>query len=440
MQKYQVLSRKYRPQTFHEIIHQELPVQALLNAFKSERIGHAYIFFGPRGVGKTSIARILAKRLNCEKPKDNEPCNECNSCVDITKGSSNDVLEIDAASHRGIEHIRELRENVKFNAMGGKYRIYIIDEVHMLSEPAFNALLKTLEEPPPHIVFILATTEHHKIPDTILSRCQDFLFKKVPISVLSTFIEKICKNENFKYDPDGIFWIAKKGDGSVRDTLSFMEQAVVFTDGILTGVEIRKLVDYHGIDSFINFILNTLKSDGRIEIYKQIESFFIEGRDIQKFIWDLLEFLMTLQLIMDGITDRENLNLPQEDIIKVKEAFRSIEKESILLISERIYNIHEKLSTLKLRTSFEIKTYTEIQIRKLFQDLDKPSVSGILSKLQELTKAIEESNLPSLPNMAPPSPNQISKPDSKKESQNLEEAIKESFSGTEVSSDSVPDI
>ena len=166
-----VFARKYRPQLFKEVIHQDLAIGALMNALKNNRVGHAYIFFGPRGVGKTTIARLLAKRLNCESPEDNEPCNKCKSCLEIIKGNSNDVLEIDAASNRGIDNIRDLRENVKFSPMGGKYKIYIIDEVHMLTDQSSNALLKTLEEPPHHVVFILATTEYHKIPETILSRC-----------------------------------------------------------------------------------------------------------------------------------------------------------------------------------------------------------------------------------------------------------------------------
>ena len=195
-----VFARKYRPQIFKDVIYQELAINALKNAFKNNRVGHAYIFYGPRGVGKTTIARILAKRLNCESPQNNEPCNECTSCTEITRGISNDVLEIDAASNRGIDNIRDLRENVKFSPMGGKYKVYIIDEVHMLTEPSFNALLKTLEEPPPNVVFVMATTEYHKIPETILSRCQDFTFKKVPLTELQTYIEGICKVEKIKYD------------------------------------------------------------------------------------------------------------------------------------------------------------------------------------------------------------------------------------------------
>ncbi|EMY70366.1 DNA polymerase III, subunit gamma and tau [Leptospira vanthielii serovar Holland str. Waz Holland = ATCC 700522] len=362
---------------------------SLQNAFKSKKIGHAYIFIGPRGVGKTTIARILAKRLNCERPDGVEPCNECTSCLEITKGNSNDVFEIDAASNSGVDNIRELRENVKFNAMGGKYRVYILDEVHMLSGAAFNALLKTLEEPPAHVVFILATTEYHKIPETILSRCQDFHFRKVPVTALQNYIETLCEKEGLKYDSEGLFWIAKKGDGSVRDTLSFMEQAVIFTDGNLTGAKLRKMIGYHGIDTFTDFLNQLLDSSQSAQIFETLENLFQAGIDLSKFVWDFVEFLNSLLLIKDNLADRESINIPQEDLQKLKQNYRDLDREILVLLAERIFSIHEKLNLMKLRSSYEMKVYLEIQFRKLILDREKPSVSGLLAKISELTKLVQ---------------------------------------------------
>lgn len=388
-ENHQVLFRKYRPQFFRDVIYQDLAVGSLQNAFKSKKIGHAYIFIGPRGVGKTTIARILAKRLNCERPDGVEPCNECTSCLEITKGNSNDVFEIDAASNSGVDNIRELRENVKFNAMGGKYRVYILDEVHMLSGAAFNALLKTLEEPPAHVVFILATTEYHKIPETILSRCQDFHFRKVPVTALQNYIETLCEKEGLKYDSEGLFWIAKKGDGSVRDTLSFMEQAVIFTDGNLTGAKLRKMIGYHGIDTFTDFLNQLIDSAQSAQIFETLENLFQAGIDLSKFVWDFVEFLNSLLLIKDNLADRESINIPQEDLQKLKQNYRDLDREVLVLLAERIFSIHEKLNLMKLRSSYEMKVYLEIQFRKLILDREKPSVSGLLAKISELTKLVQ---------------------------------------------------
>lgn len=382
-----------------------MAVNALQNAFKQKKIGHAYIFFGPRGVGKTSIARILAKRLNCKSPIDNEPCNQCVSCTEITQGISQDVLEIDAASNRGIEHIRELRENVKFTPMSGKYRVYIIDEVHMLTEQAFNALLKTLEEPPAHVVFILATTEYHKIPETILSRCQDFVFKKVPIQVLQTHVESLCQKEGLKYDTEGLFWIAKKGDGSVRDTLSFMEQAVVFTDGHLTGSEIREMIGYHGIDSISEFIHGILDPAKHNQVFQKIETLFQEGQDLFKFLWDLLEFLNSILLALGNLLEKESSNIPPGDLDRIKLEFREYDTQKLNLLTEQLFVIYEKISALRLRNSQEIKIFLEIQIRKLLFEMEKPSVSGLIRKISDLTRQIQtESSQLSLDSSSDPTP------------------------------------
>ncbi|GBF39682.1 DNA polymerase III subunit gamma/tau [Leptospira johnsonii] len=387
---HEVLSRKYRPQRFQDVIHQNLAIGALQNAVKSGKIGHAYIFFGPRGVGKTTIARIFAKRLNCQNPVDNEPCNQCDSCQEITKGISGDVLEIDAASNRGIENIRELRDNVKFTPMGGKYKVYIIDEVHMLTDQSFNALLKTLEEPPAHVVFVLATTEYHKIPETILSRCQDFIFKKVPLSVLQDYAESLCKEEKTKYDSEGLFWVAKKGDGSVRDMLSFMEQALVFTDNRLIGLEIRKMIGYHGIDFLADFIKSLVDSENSSKSLQIIENLYQEGQDIFKFLWDSIEFTHTLCLLKDSAADSESVNYPREDLIKMRKDFESVDPIALNKLSFRLFELFEKVKTLRLRNSFEIKIFIEIQIKKLAEDLAKPSLAGLVDRINHLILMIQD--------------------------------------------------
>ncbi|MBE7413083.1 MAG: DNA polymerase III subunit gamma/tau [Leptospiraceae bacterium] len=429
-----VLSRKYRPQKFSEVIYQDVAVNALQNALKSGRVGHAYIFFGPRGVGKTTIARILAKRVNCDSPVDNEPCNQCTSCVEITKGITNDVLEIDAASHRGIDYILQLRENVKFSAMGGKYKIYIIDEVHMLTDVSFNALLKTLEEPPPHVIFIMATTEYHKIPKTILSRCQDFVFKKVPLVHLQAFIEKICKLENYEYDSEGIFWIAKKGDGSVRDALSFMEQVITYSDSKIFGKILRDLIGYHGIETHEKFLNNILNSDNYADAITTIQNLFQEGEDLQKFLWDFLEFVHIIVLTKENLGDRENIDFPIEDVQKIKDKFHQIPMEVVILISERIYGLFEKINLLRLRNSYEIKIFIEIQIRKLIFDLAKPTVSGVVEKISELTKLLSTegdfiSSSITQPKKENPKPSSV---------EDVESLLKEKFSATDVDANKLP--
>lgn len=239
---YQVIARKWRPQSFLELVGQEHVSQSLLNALKSGRIPQAVLFTGTRGVGKTSSARIFAKSLRCPNATDFIPCNTCETCIGITNGSSIDVMEIDGASNNGVDAIRELRDSVAYMPASGKYKIYIIDEVHMLSNSAFNALLKTLEEPPAHVIFVFATTEPQKIPATILSRCQRYDFKKISSKNISTHLEKICTAEKIAFEPAALWLIARQADGSLRDALSFLDLAISFCDGKLESIKLQTVL------------------------------------------------------------------------------------------------------------------------------------------------------------------------------------------------------
>jgi DNA polymerase-3 subunit gamma/tau len=239
---HRVISLKYRPQHFDELTGQNHVVVSLKGAIKSGRIGHAFLFAGPRGVGKTTTARILAKSLNCIEGSTIHPCQQCQPCREITLSRSIDVVEIDGASNRGIEEIRNLREGVKYSPIHGRYKIYIIDEVHMLTQEAFNALLKTLEEPPPKVIFIFATTNPSKLPATILSRCQRFIFKRLSVKEITTRLCVIAEKENIKLTKDALHYIATRADGSIRDGESILEQLAAFVEGEITADDVFKLI------------------------------------------------------------------------------------------------------------------------------------------------------------------------------------------------------
>lgn len=248
-----------------------------------------------------------------------------------------------------------------------------------------------MEEPPAHIVFVLATTEFHKIPETILSRCQDFIFKKVPLSVLQDYSEKLCKIENVQYDQEGLFWIAKKGDGSVRDMLSFMEQAIVFTDSKLLGTGIRKMIGYHGIEFLTSFIKSLIDPDNHSKSLEIIESLYQEGQDIYKFLWDSIEFTHTLNLIRDSLADPESVNFPKEDLTKMKSDFENVDSSKLNFLSGKLFEIYERIKTIRLRNSFEIKVFTEIQIKKLVEELTYPSLAGLIDRINHLILMVQGS-------------------------------------------------
>jgi len=304
---YQVLSLKLRPQRFDEVVGQTHVTRTLQNAIGLDRVAHGYIFSGPRGVGKTTTARILAKVLNCKNPKDNNPCGTCVNCTEITQGSNLDVQELDGASNRGIDEMRDLREAVKYPPNNSKYRIYIIDEVHMLTREAFNALLKTLEEPPPHVIFIMATTDAHKVPATILSRTQRFDFKHISINDISEYLKQILESENIKYDTDGIRLIAQKADGSLRDSLSLLDQTIAYASDALDVETIRDILGIIKENVFLNIIQTIEKRDHK-EVIHQLSQLIDAGYAISDFISGFNEFLRNCMIQKTGESVKLNLS------------------------------------------------------------------------------------------------------------------------------------
>jgi DNA polymerase-3 subunit gamma/tau len=339
---YLVFTRKWRPQTFDEIVGQEQVTVPLKRAIETGRIMHAYLFSGPRGVGKTTTARVFAKALNCEKGPTAHPCNVCAMCKETMDGSSLDVIEIDGASNNGVENIRELREHVGFSAAKSKYKIYIIDEVHMLSKEAFNAFLKTLEEPPMHVIFIFATTDPSKIPQTILSRCQHFRFRRMPVNLMIENLKMIAGKENIKYEEEAMFAISKAADGAMRDAQRIFDQAVTYSKGgVLSGAMATEMLGEIGID-VLNRLISSIAAKDIKQAVTIVEEIFGSGFDLKHFLKDLIELLRNM-LVIKTTDSREMAAIGDEEYAYLKKTGEAMQKREILNILQKAIDVSIQL-------------------------------------------------------------------------------------------------
>ena len=377
---YLVLARKWRPQVFEEVVGQRPITQTLQNAISQNRVSHAFLFTGARGVGKTSTARILAKALNCEKGPQINPCNQCTTCDEITRGNSIDVIEIDGASNRGIDEIRELRENVRYTPAKSRYKIYIIDEVHMLTREAFNALLKTLEEPPPHIIFIFATTEPHKIPATILSRCQRYDFKRIPLREIMGSLKRIIEEEKIEISQRGIFSIAQESEGSLRDAQSLLDQVISYggkeiRDGDV--IEVLGLIDRKILYDTIEAIAGR-DAERCMEI---IEHVYHYGVDLQHFCRELLQYLRNLILMKVSHHPEGLMELPEEELKVLKSQAESFQFDHL----NHLFNLLLKGEEEVAQSAFP-RTMMEMTLIRMATLKPILPIDDILKKLEMLEK------------------------------------------------------
>jgi len=372
---YQAIARKYRPQTFDEIIAQEPIVRTLKNALDESRVAHAYIFSGMRGVGKTTTARILAKALNCEKGPTVSPCGKCAPCTEIAAGTALDVLELDAASNRGIDEIRELRENVRYLPARDRYKVFIIDEAHMLTTEAFNALLKTLEEPPPRVLFVLATTEPHKIPTTIHSRCQSFHFRSVAFVETLTVLEDVARKEKIKIEPEALAVMARAGEGSLRDSLSILDQAIAYCGEKITAAQVRELLGVVS-DEVLERMMDAIREQSSEAIVRLVEELVNEGYNLHHFCAQALRHLRNLLLVRIGGPAAEQVEATGAERKKLEAAAAAFSEEDLL----RFFNVLLKTDS-ELRWSPHPRLHLELGLLKLVQASRLASLEEVLSGL-----------------------------------------------------------
>ncbi|QUI21222.1 DNA polymerase III subunit gamma/tau [Vallitalea pronyensis] len=382
---YTALYRKWRPKAFEGVMGQEHIVQTIKNQIKADKIAHAYLFCGTRGTGKTTMSKLFGKAVNCLSPVDGSPCNTCAVCEIINENRSMNIIEIDAASNNGVDNIREIREEVKYTPTEGKYKVYIIDEVHMLSTGAFNALLKTLEEPPSHVIFILATTEPHKIPATILSRCQRYDFKRIGISTIAETLTYYMQEEQITIEDKAIRYIAKVADGSMRDALSILDQCIAFYLG--QAITLDKVLDILGaVDTqiFIDLMDAIGQKDAKT-CMEFIQQMVRQGRDINQFIMDLIGHLRNI-LVLKSVTDGSQiLDMSKENMAAIKEQADHVSEESIIYYIK----IFSELEA-KIKYASNKRILLEVELMKLCQPSMDNSAMGLLERIKDLEEKLEK--------------------------------------------------
>lgn len=379
---YMALYRKWRPDVFQEVKGQEHIVTTLKNQIKHERIGHAYLFCGTRGTGKTTIAKLMAKAVNCEHPVDGSPCNECASCKAIAAGNSMNVIEIDAASNNGVDNIRQINNAVQYSPQSGKYLVYIIDEVHMLSIGAFNALLKTLEEPPAYVIFILATTESHKIPVTILSRCQRYDFKRISIETIADRLKELLDRENVEATPEALAYVAKAADGSMRDALSILDQCIAFNLGEkLTYDKVLDTIGAVDIEVYIK-LLECIRDKDIAAAVDIVEQAIWQGKDLMQFINEFTTFLRNV--LMLSIAPDMKLDITSDNVEKLTELGKSF-SESILIAYINI--LQEAANKMTYMTTKRIAL--EVAIIKMCKPQMQDGSAALEQRLEEVEHRLD---------------------------------------------------
>ncbi len=381
---YTALYRKFRPKTFEEVKGQDPIVTTLRNQIKNGRTSHAYLFTGTRGTGKTSIAKIFARAVNCENPKDGSPCCECAMCKAISDGSSLNVIELDAASNNGVDNIRQIIEEVQYSPAEGRFKVYIIDEVHMLSAGAFNALLKTLEEPPEYVIFILATTEVHKIPITILSRCQRYDFRRISIDTIAGRLSELTEVEGIDIEDKALRYIAKTADGSMRDALSLLDQCAAFYfEQTLTYDKVLEVLGAVDTEIFSQILRAVIKSDA-IGALRVLEEIVIQGRELGQFVTDLTWYLRNLILIKSGDGNEDVVDLSSENMARIREEAALIETE----VAMRYIRILSDLSN-QLRYATGKRVLVEIALIKLCKPSMENDYDSLIDRIRQLEEKME---------------------------------------------------
>ena len=382
---YTALYRKFRPDEFEDVKGQDAIVRTLKNQINADRIGHAYLFCGTRGTGKTTVAKIFAKAVNCEHPVDGSPCGECAMCKSIAAGTSMNVIEIDAASNNGVDNIREIREEVTYRPTEGKYKVYIIDEVHMLSIGAFNALLKTLEEPPEYVIFILATTEAHKIPITILSRCQRYDFKRISIETIAARLRELIDKEGWDVEDKAVRYIAKMADGSMRDSLSLLDQCAAFyMNETLTYDHVLEVLGAVDTEVFSRLLRQLLAMDVH-QVIETVDELVMQGREVSHLAADFTWYLRNLLLVKSSDNMEDVLDVSSENLALLKEEAQMIDSDTLI----RYIRIFSDL-TNQLKYATQKRVLLEVTLIKLCRPAMDQNKDALLDRIRAIEKQLEE--------------------------------------------------